>query len=622
MGNRNQTPRATLAHALGPALALGIALALAGGLVLLLGSTLRAQESTVAPSRGSDASEMVMNGAVRSAPADPAGFGLWLIDEAATGQTYSVTAVSLLTEFPQGVPSAGDYVHLRGEWAVPSEPASIIADRIEIVEGPGERGPGSDDDWDGHDDGDLSGFLRARPDLLPPLGEWQIECEPSVYCTVIVSGTTQFEDAENQFTVGSWVEVDGARQGDGSLMAARVRLDRHERREIVARLLPDVTPALFATEYDLTHTATLLASANIHLFHSAVDEDDALEEILVDIESGVGALALWAEHNSVYTVPSDDGYKTWVWGGTDDDGYVNQGAFDQVALDDALTVSKGTGQIIAVLDTGVWPEHPAFQIASGGSLLLTGGWDFVADDALPRDEGPGFGWGHGTHVTGIVARVAPDARLLPLRVLDADGRGNTFTLAYAIQYAVAQGADVINLSLGADAGSLLLEETIAHALDAGVAVVAAAGNDAADAPIRYPAGFDGVLSVAAVTAENTRAPFSNYGDWVDTAAPGVGITSSVPFSGGLGYAAWSGTSMATAFVTGAAALVLAADANTAVPDAPAMSPADLTAVLLQSATPLPAGDQIGGLLHVARALGLPESPPPPRVRIYLPLVDN
>jgi thermitase len=162
---------------------------------------------------------------------------------------------------------------------------------------------------------------------------------------------------------------------------------------------------------------------------------------------------------------------------------------------------------------------------------------------------------------GIVHGIAPDATLMPLRVLDSQGRGNTFVLAYAIELAVANGAEVINLSLGADCGSRVLSETVQAAIANGVVIVAAAGNDGRDVG-QCPASLPGVLAVAAVTETRQRATWSNYGAWVSLAAPGEGITSTFPVGVGAetnttpGYAVWSGTSMATPFAAGAAALAV------------------------------------------------------------------
>jgi subtilisin family serine protease len=129
-------------------------------------------------------------------------------------------------------------------------------------------------------------------------------------------------------------------------------------------------------------------------------------------------------------------------------------------------------------------------------------------------------------------------------------------LAYAIEWATQQpGVKVINLSLGTDGDSQTVHDAIEKAIQQGIIVVAAAGNDDTEA-VQYPAGYENVIGVTAVDASSKKASFANYGkDWVDISAPGVGIMSTMISADGPGYASWSGTSMATAFVSGAAALV-------------------------------------------------------------------
>lgn len=453
---------------------------------------------------------------------------------------------------------------------------------------------GGDDEHHGGpgeaDDGDINGYILSRP--AGAVGMWQIQCSPTQVCAVASTQATVFGRGALTATTG-WVEARGVFSGS-LLLAELIRMDDIESSEVVVRLEAGVPYTTFAEDKHLTPIATLLGSANIHLF--ALDDDDVEEEVEdLSQEDEV----VWAEANIVNHIPSDDGFKTWKWGGESTDGYINQEAFAQVVLSPALTVEQGDGAVVAVLDTGVDLNHPAF----GGRVLP--GRDVVADDAEAMDEGPGFGWGHGTHVAGIVARVAPQAKIMPVRVLNQDGRGNVFTLAYAIEWAVLNGANVINLSLGAEANSQTLSETILWAQAQGVVVVAAAGND--NSPERqYPAGLPSVVSVAAIDLWDRKAAFSNYGDWVDIAAPGVGITSSVPFSGGVGYAGWSGTSMSTAFVSGAAALLRAHGVPASGVEEALTSSAGSLAT-----TDATYGNELGGLLNVGRALGLDVANPAP-----------
>jgi len=290
-----------------------------------------------------------------------------------------------------------------------------------------------------------------------------------------------------------------------------------------------------------------------------------------------------AELNRRHQIPEAKKNNVWAIGTRDD--YVQQWAQEAIRLDPAQQLATGSGVRVAVIDTGVDPAHPALA----GHLLP--GYDFVDGDTDPSEVGaelsPGFG--HGTHVAGIVALTAPQAGIMPLRVLDADGAGTAWALAAAMLYAVDpdrnpatdDGAQVINLSLGTrqrtkllDTIALLASCSVPDPADPaqdlsdagynddrdrcrrrpGAVVVAAAGNDGSARVREYPAAESayGLLAVAASGADKRLADFSNRGGWIHLAAPGDGITSSVP--NGL-YGTWSGTSMATPFVAGTVALL-------------------------------------------------------------------
>jgi thermitase len=210
-------------------------------------------------------------------------------------------------------------------------------------------------------------------------------------------------------------------------------------------------------------------------------------------------------------------------------------------------------------------NHPALKSRFVGVPR----YDFVGDDKDPsepplasteeqRDQEV---VGHGTHVAGIINLVAPRANLMPLRALDKDGYGSTFHVAEAVAFADTNGANVINLSLGSPSWSRLLREKVVEAIGHGRVVAAAAGNYNSVQP-QYPASRqipdaadnDGLLAVTSVDPTPKRSAFANYGTWVDIAAPGEQILSTYPVSR---YAYWSGTSMATPFVAGEAALIQA-----------------------------------------------------------------
>lgn len=209
-------------------------------------------------------------------------------------------------------------------------------------------------------------------------------------------------------------------------------------------------------------------------------------------------------------------------------------------------LSWGTGTTIAILDTG-WTDHAAFGDKTVRELDLVGG---------PRE---GDYAAHGTAVAGLIGStnpfapgVAPGSDLLAVRVLDAEGKGDSFTLASGIIAAVDNGADIINMSLGGYGNSKVLQEAVAYASERGILLVAASGNDGA-ASLTYPAAYAGVIGVTAVDAGGNRTPFSNYGPGVDVAAPGYQI-----------HALWEndefvyfdGTSASSPLVAGMASRVL------------------------------------------------------------------
>lgn len=240
--------------------------------------------------------------------------------------------------------------------------------------------------------------------------------------------------------------------------------------------------------------------------------------------------------------------------------YRNQYAVSNLNLAEAHQTNRGAGAVVAVIDTGVQLGHREFA----GKMVA--GYDFVGNDSGPYDVGDGRDndfdgvkdemVGHGTHVAGIVALAAPEAKIMPIRALDTEGRGTTFGIAKAIKFATRRGADVVNLSLGSSRNTELLEDLIGDDDDdAGPTVfVAAAGNDA-NQVLQFPAAEDGAIAVASVDDQKRKSDFSNFGGWVTVAAPGTDIYAPFPTSR---YAMWSGTSMATPFIAGQAALLKAA----------------------------------------------------------------
>ncbi|MFG1924958.1 S8 family serine peptidase [Cryptosporangium sp. NPDC048952] len=262
---------------------------------------------------------------------------------------------------------------------------------------------------------------------------------------------------------------------------------------------------------------------------------------------------------------------------TSNDPYrASQWALTALGAEKTWTATTGTGVTVAVVDTGVQRNHPDLA----GTVLS--GVDLVGDVPSSTD-GSNDENGHGTHVAGIVgaiannkvgvAGLAPGVTILPVRVLDGDGAGYDSAIAQGIVKAVDRGAAVINLSVGGtEAGAAA--SAVRYALGKNVIVVAAAGNERQDGnAISYPAADAGVIGVAATDSTNKDAPFSNTGSYVDLAAPGVGIWST--FKGST-YKQLSGTSMATPYVSAAAALAKAVS--------PGLTPATMTTLLQNTAT--------------------------------------
>ncbi|MEZ4867665.1 MAG: S8 family serine peptidase [Caldilineaceae bacterium] len=498
------------------------------GALLLAATLLLVGRLTVLASDGSP--EVEIRGQVLTAPDNENGIGLWTL-KTQSGNEQTVRATRS-TDFKDRVPRVGNSIKVKG---MLQSDNTIQASEVEI-ESSGGRGESED----------FTGIVVSAPITTNGIGTWTIRVSSHKTRTVIADANTRLDDGVP--STGAWVEVRGVFQSDGTVLATRIRTDGHETSQVVVRLTEGVLSSTVASQFGLVPLGTLLSSANIHLFRTRDDEES---HIVYQLQKATN-LVVWAELNYVGGIPEGHGYKTWRWGGEDASGYVNQDAFAQVNLAVAAGKYKGDGITIAILDTGVDLAHPALV------SHLVPGYDMVDDDAVPQDEsdalGGGLGWGHGTHLAGIIAQMAPHSHLLPIRVLDSNGRGNTFTLAYAIDWAVDHGANVINLSLGAEANSNVLHAAIQRALDHGVLVTAAAGNLGTNAP-QYPASYDGVIGVTAVDEHNVKADFASYGaGWVDLAAPGVGITSTMIGPQGSGYASWSGTSMSTAFVSGAVAL--------------------------------------------------------------------
>lgn len=217
-------------------------------------------------------------------------------------------------------------------------------------------------------------------------------------------------------------------------------------------------------------------------------------------------------------------------------------------IPDAHKLTKGAGITVAVIDTG-YAVHPDLE----GNVLPA--IDLTGDNTNGVD-----GNGHGTHVAGIIAAaendigiigVAPQAKILPIKVLDNGGHGGFPNIELGIRAAIAANVDIINLSLGAPfTPPSTLYAAVREAYEKGIVIVAAAGNDSS--AVNWPAKFDEVIAVAALDKDGKMARFSSRGPEVDAGAPGVDIYSTYLNSQ---YALLKGTSQAAPFIAGCVALI-------------------------------------------------------------------
>ena len=284
---------------------------------------------------------------------------------------------------------------------------------------------------------------------------------------------------------------------------------------------------------------------------SKVSSKDGLWAVVVDVPSAhvssftssikANNLAKYVEPNLKFKadfVPNDPDWHL-QWGPA------------KIEADKAWDIQQGTSSVlVAVVDTGVDWNHP--DLASNYVPL---GYDWVNDDSNPMDDN-----GHGTHCAGVTAAVLSNGvgiaglaqvHIMAEKGLGSDGTGTESNLASAIIHAVDQGAKIISCSWGGYDDNSLIHDAVKYAYSHGVLVVAAAGNDASMAK-HYPSAYDEVIAVTATDQNDAPASFTNFGNWVEVAAPGVDIYSTIWDNS---YDYMSGTSMATPHVSGVAALI-------------------------------------------------------------------
>ncbi|WP_158442307.1 S8 family serine peptidase, partial [Planktothrix agardhii] len=377
-----------------------------------------------------------------------------------------------------------------------------------------------------------------------------------------------------------------------------------------------------------------IPSGTVEQTISAYKNDPRIEYIepdyiitLEDIQKPSPAQEKLATITPQATTPNDPSY-TQLWG-LNNTGQSGGTADADIDAPEAWDIQKGNPNlVIGVIDTGVDYNHPDLvgniwtnpgEIAgdgidndNNGYIDDTRGWDFAYNDNNPMDV-----HGHGTHVSGTIAGkgnngvgvtgVAWNAKIMPLKFLDDSGSGATSNAILAINYATAKGVKLTNNSWGGGGYSQALSDAINTAGQQGALFIASAGNSSlnTDTTPSYPASYNlsNIISVASTTRTDGLSSFSNYGaTTVDLGAPGSDIYSTTP---GANYATYSGTSMASPHVTGAAALLWSQN--------PTWTAQQVKDKLLQTTDPISAlsGKSVsGGRLNINNALASSDTTPP------------
>lgn len=294
------------------------------------------------------------------------------------------------------------------------------------------------------------------------------------------------------------------------------------------------------------------------------EPDITLATSVIDDTAIAQGNTAWAGGNTAWA----GGNTAWA-GGTSTGGSINALAANAPAwtkLDlgsgQKLAPLLGQGIKVAVIDTGIDIAHPAFA----GHLDVASGWDYVGGDAIPQEvnwatSGYSASYGHGTAVAGVILQVAPNATIVPFRVLNPNGSGRLSNIIMAVNDATKYGAKVINMSLGTTTASVALSTAIKSAISSGVMVVASSGNSG-DSNVSYPARYapdmqlalgGGLISVGSISLDDKKSSFSTCGLSLDILAPGEAVATTFPNSQ---RTTATGTSFAAPMVSGAVALAM------------------------------------------------------------------
>lgn len=357
--------------------------------------------------------------------------------------------------------------------------------------------------------------------------------------------------------------------------------------QVVLRLFPGASIDAFHARYG-TFTLDLIPGRDIYLIQlpEALTHDQF--ELLVLGDTDVHKQEL------NFTASDPGGDTRSFYGLRNENEYLLQGAAANMNLNQARSLATGRGVTVAILDTGLDSQHTALI----GSVQS--GWNFITDSQDTRDIPRGTDSsangipdefvGHGTMIAGMIRLVAPDAEILPVVVLDSDGRTTSFRVAKGIYYAIDHRVNIINLSLGTSVDTSVLLDAVDEARRHWITVVASAGNLGQGGAPQYPAAMQDnrAIAVAASDLGGQLTPFSNVGDHITVGAPGVETISSFP---GGGYQIGDGSSFSAAWVTGVAALIHSVGWD--------HSPGNVSRVIERSARPYtnlpaPLTDLVGG----------------------------
>jgi thermitase len=351
-----------------------------------------------------------------------------------------------------------------------------------------------------------------------------------------------------------------------------------DRPEVIVQLAPGTNIASINAAFGTITLDSLAAVPGSHLLRIPAGSDP---EVVAEAIAATPGVTL-AQPNGAINGGETDASR-WMFSYADSSPTLaaNQYAESLLNLAAVRQRTRGAGVVVAVLDTGVQANHPDLAKDLSGVRV-----DFVDNDSDPADTQNGFdddgdglideAAGHGTHVAGIVHRVAPDAKIMPIRVLNSDGSGDVWSATRGLYFASDNGAKIINMSLGAKGSAEFLRNATDDITRRGVVIVAAAGNSGSNVKT-YPAATKCAIAVAASGAANAVSSYSTVDSWVDVAAPGDAISSAYPFNA-TGYASWSGTSMASPFVAGQAALLVGVNAG--------LRPNDVYRLVVATATPV------------------------------------